>query len=329
MSEREWMNKKAAQLEAAEGIFEEVDWQTLFTETPEGVDWLVEPMIERGSLVALFSPPKEGKSLLALEIAAALATGRPVLSRPAGEPVHVLYVDFENSRKDLVDRLRAFNYQPAELKALHYLWFPTMQTLDTQEGGEQLYRNAAHYEAEVVIIDTVSRVVEGGENDNDTFKDMYRHSLSPLKRDGITVIRLDHTGKNVEAGQRGASAKNADVDVVWRLALKAKNSPRVRLVREFSRQPNCPDEIHLTRVNDPYLRHETDRLIEMEEGMAHSADMDLTDAVDPRVEALARDLDRWGVPVDMGRTQIRKQYKEIKGNDRLFAPAQELRRTGG
>lgn len=311
-------------------IFPEVDWDQAFSDTPEDVDWLVEPVVERGALVALFSPPKEGKSLLALEIAACLATGRPVLSRPEGPPVHVLYVDFENRQKDFVDRLRAMNFSPADLKGwLHYLSFPSMRTLDTQEGGAQLHANAIKYGAELVVIDTVSRVLEGNENDADTFKEMYRHSLTRLKRDGIACIRLDHAGKDADRGQRGSSAKNADVDVVWRLTKTSKY--KVRLIRDFSRQHSYPEAIDMVRTDNPYLRHETDRILEMEEAMEDEkgATPAVADLGDARVTKAIRDLERWGVPPGMGRPTVRREYPEIKANDQVLSEAIRIRRNGG
>ncbi len=43
---------------------------------------------------------------LALEIAAGLASGRPVLGNPARPPISVLYVDMENSQDDIRERLQ-------------------------------------------------------------------------------------------------------------------------------------------------------------------------------------------------------------------------------
>ena len=68
------------------------------------------------------------------------------------------------------------------------------------------------------MLDTSSRMVQGKENDSDTFIQLYRCSLVPLKRRGITVLRLDHPGKDESRGQRGSSAKDGDVDTIWRLA---------------------------------------------------------------------------------------------------------------
>lgn len=305
-------------------IFGEVDWDEAFNDTPTEVEWLVEPFIEAGALVAMYSPPKAGKSLLALEVAASLATGRRVLSEAGGRCRHVLYVDFENRPKDFVDRLRAMNFTPAELKGwLHYLTFPTMDALDTPEGGAQLHANAIKYEADLVVIDTVSRVIEGGENDNDTFKDMYRHSLSRLKRDGIACLRLDHTGKDAEKGQRGASAKNADVDVVWSLTA---TKTRVRLGLAYSRQAHYPLDITMTRETVPFLRHDMDRVTEMGED-DEGVELEIPEPSERVLKLVAR-LDDACVPLDYGRTRVTKEFG-IGGNAQMLGEAINYRRDRG
>src|SRR5665811_1892888 len=135
-----------------------------------------------------------------------------------GRQVRVLYVDFENDpRGDVRSRLQAMDYGPADLEGLDYLSFPSMAGLDTERGALELLEAVKAYGSEVVIIDTVSRAVDGKENENDTYLQMYRHTGLALKRAGVAIIRLDHSGKDETKGQRGASAKSGDVDAVWRL----------------------------------------------------------------------------------------------------------------
>ena len=84
-----------------------LDWHHLWADDTEE-EWIVEPIIPARRLVALYSPPKMGKSLLSLEIAAAIAAGRTVLGQEAQPPKVVLYVDFENDPKvDVRERLTA------------------------------------------------------------------------------------------------------------------------------------------------------------------------------------------------------------------------------
>jgi len=233
-----------------------LDWQALWADTTEE-EWIVEPLLAKRRLVALYSAPKIGKSLLMLELAAGIASGRPVLGNSATHPLAVLYVDFENDpRGDIRTRLEAMGYAPSDLGNLCYLSFPTLAKLDTKQGADELLAAIAEYACEVVVIDTISRSVAGDENENDTWLNFYRHTGLRLKQAEVAMIRLDHSGKDESKGQRGGSAKSGDVDAVWRLSKLGDDT--FRLSCEAHRFPITEQVVDLQRVEDPHLRHKRD-----------------------------------------------------------------------
>jgi hypothetical protein len=111
---------------------------------------------------------------------------------------------------------------------------------------------AARFNASLVVIDTMARVVKGKEDDSDTYRDYYNYTGRRLKAAGRAMWRLDHAGKDLTQGQRGSSAKADDVDVVFRLS---STDNGVTLKRTHSRIPWVPAEIALARHDNP-LRHE-------------------------------------------------------------------------
>ncbi|MFI6813749.1 AAA family ATPase [Nonomuraea sp. NPDC050328] len=301
---------------ALAGLYTPIDWTAAFSAQPEDIPWLVENLIERGRSIAIYSPPKAGKSLLTLEIAAALATGRPVLGQPARPPEVVVYVDIENSQSDIVERLGNLGYGPDDLELLQrnliYFSFPSLPVLDSAAGGQHLLALAKHHQPALVIIDTVSRVIEGSENDADTFANLYRHALAPLKGAGISVIRLDHSGKDLEKGQRGSSAKGADVDAVWLLVKVSETS--LYLKREMSRANHGVPLIELRRRAEP-LRHEL--------AVGGSG-------LPPKVAQLVELLEQLLVPLDAGRDAIREELAAagFKASNETISAAIGARRAG-
>ena len=69
-----------------------IDWARFWTQDLTEPDWLAAPIIPAGRSVAMFAPGGAGKSLLALWVAAALATGRPIFGAQRA-PIDVLYLD--------------------------------------------------------------------------------------------------------------------------------------------------------------------------------------------------------------------------------------------
>jgi hypothetical protein len=241
----------AAFAEIAAG-FTPIDWHAAWDAKPDEIQWLIEPIIEAGQSVAVYATPGTGKSLVALELAAALATGRAVLGNPERDPVTVVYVDVENRVPSLVERLQGFGYEPGQLGRLVLLSFPSIAVLDSLAGGQQILALAVTHRAAVVVIDTTSRVVAGGENDADTWLAFYRHTVVPLRARGIALLRLDHPGKDVRRGTRGSSAKRGDVDAEWLLSRTSEQT--FTLDRQKERDNHGDQYLGLRREDEP-LRH--------------------------------------------------------------------------
>jgi len=272
-----------------------IDWPTFWAADDEDEDrWLLEPLFARGRGHAIYAGAKTGKSYVILAACAALATGRPFLDKPAGEPRTVLYCDYEMTQDDVRERLEEFGYGPADdLSRLHYISLPAIDGLDTEDGGLALVAAAIAVEADLVVIDTTGRAVEGEENSADTFRAFYRHTGLGLKQAGIAFVRADHAGKDVAKGQRGSSGKNDDVDVVIQMTM-TDDGRRLRA----------------THRRMGWYPAETD--IRIIDGVFSTA---------PRmwsagVSKLATAFDEWVVPVDLGATAIGREFKaQLDGYD--------------
>ena len=240
----------------------EIDFLKLKTAEFDDTQWLIEPIIPAHRAVALYAAGKTGKSLLILDLLAAAASGRNILGgAPLETPIHILYVDQEMTQPDLKERIDSLGYdQPdSTLKQhLHYYQLSPWPPLDTAAGGQRLLKEALNVNAQLVVIDTLIRTVEGEENSADTIKNFSRYTAVPLKAAGIALLRIDHAGKDLTRGQRGTSAKRDDVDVVWLLKPASGNLPgktMLTLKREAARVGWIQEDIHITRNEGPPLAH--------------------------------------------------------------------------
>ena len=226
-----------------------IDWEEFWTEDHKAEEWLAWPILPAGRQVALYAPPKTGKSILTLAVVAALAAGRPILGAPAADPVHVLYLDYEMTRADLYERLESLGYGPpgtpdSPWQHLHYASLPSLPPLNTAEGARRVARLVELTNSRAVVVDTTGRAVDGDENDAGPYREFARHTGLALKRLGVALLRTDHAGKDKDKGQRGSSAKNDDVDAVLRLDLAEDG---YNLVRTHSRVPWVPERVLVAR----------------------------------------------------------------------------------
>lgn len=199
-----------------ESEFKALDWSALYAEDYVQ-EWIVEGLVPRGATVALYSASGVGKSLFSLELAARVSGGGVFLGMKTTKTT-VLYVDHENGpRTTIVPRLKSMGFAPEQLKNLKVLSFPSMATLDSEAGGLAIIRAVAQFDAGLVVIDTVSRTIQGEENSNDTWLSFFRHTGKLLKEAEVAYVRLDHSGKDETKGQRGGSAKTGDVEIILQL----------------------------------------------------------------------------------------------------------------
>jgi RecA-family ATPase len=220
-----------------------INWQEFWKQDFPPEDWLIKPIIPRNQLVTIFAPGGTGKSLLALYIAAGIATGRNMFGED-NQPISVLYMDYEMQQAQLYERLTAMGYnKDINLTNLHYASLPPIGSLDTSEGAKQICDLARAVQAKLVIIDTFSRAVEGAENDADTVRNFYRWTAINLKAEFRSLLRIDHSGKDLKKGARGTSAKNDDVDLVWQMT---KVEGQLVLLRQKHRHTWIPERINLT-----------------------------------------------------------------------------------
>ena len=225
-----------------------VNWAEFWTQTHAEENWVAWPLIPEGRTIALYAPAKAGKSTVVLAVAVAAATGTAPLkhSTDTYEPQPILYLDYEMTPADLYERLSELGYgADTDLSRLHYALLPSIPPLDTAEGAEHVISLALELGVRAVVVDTFGRAVAGDENDADTVRHFYRHTGQVLKHHGIACLRTDHSGKDLDKGQRGSSAKNDDVDVVFRLN-RAQNG--VVLTRTHSRISWAPERTEIARI---------------------------------------------------------------------------------
>lgn len=179
--------------------------------------WIIENVIEKKQRVSVTAPAGAMKSLVLLNLACTLGLGLDTLGHTK-EPISVMYLDYENGADDILDRVQSMGFTIEQLDSpeckLHIIHMPgaAYGWLDKAEGGLKLAAHAKALNAELVIVDTLSKVTQGEENANETYRDVMIYTSNVLQEEGISILFLDHTG---HAGNRarGASAKPQNVDV--------------------------------------------------------------------------------------------------------------------
>ncbi len=213
---------------------------------PPRVPWLAPPLLPRATLTALYAPGGDGKSLLSMALAAALAHGAELAGIEC-ETATTVYLDAENGEWEIHRRI-------------YTLGLPASGVQVADAGGLDLRGDMAVIEAvlrdmtpDLLILDSL-RSMTPGMDENDTRQTAA--VLDPLRRlaheSGAAILLIHHANK---AGKdfRGASSIRDSVDVLWHLGRQDDDpDPRRRFLScRKMRVAGEPDRL--------WLRLEVDR----------------------------------------------------------------------
>lgn len=188
-------------------------------ERPAYLPWLLE-----GGNVMVFGPRGVGKTFFQLSLTSALASGGTLWSWPVKQPVGVLYVDGEMRIKELRDRLTALMYAPPEAP----LQFLTSELVYQRCGGKDLILTSdamrqevvkildAHPDIKVLILDNISCLFSGINEDSKQDWEPINAWLIRLRHRGLATVLVHHAGKGGQ--QRGTSGREDSLDTVIQLS---------------------------------------------------------------------------------------------------------------
>lgn len=191
--------------------------------------YLVAGLLPAGQPVVLAGPAKSGKTQLAVELGAALATGRPVLGHEVPRPVRVALWSGESGPTTLAGYLRLVG-SPAGLSV-----YPRLPESPHELAGELVARPA-----DVVILDPVYQLIDGDQPSNlFSMGSQYARWGRVCADLGATPVYVHHTVESLKPRGRPALEHLAHAGV--------KQFARAWLVlnRREPFAPGEPDRLYL------------------------------------------------------------------------------------
>lgn len=234
----------------------------LLAATREPDNWVIDNFIEQGDQVLLIGPPKAGKSLLASQMAIAVATGGDIFGYEVKVPRKVLYVNLELRDKQFGRRLLAQIGGEEKLRnATNLLTVNERRTINVLNHSEVKAFADAIVEAgvELVIWDVLVRTHGADENENTAMrKVMHQLRLASAEKAHIVVHHSRKPASGSEGSNqatvssRGASSITGEADLLMTLAVRSGQGARYSLNFQ-ARNIQEPEEMLLDRDNKTLL----------------------------------------------------------------------------
>ncbi len=258
---------------------------TLFMEDDlhdiEPPPFLIDGVIPSRSVNMLFGEFNLGKTFLAIDWAACVATGRNWIGRETLQG-DVLYVASEGDPGNLGTRTEAWrqHYEDAPLSILFYT-----DIVDLVNNADELLREAVArgLRPRLIIIDTLAMAMAEGENDNDMMNGLIRklRSLQEYEVEGevheVAWLLVHHVGWSDKGRPRGGSGMPAGLDYVIGIKdgpsdtievfhYKAKNS--AKFLPMLFEQVQVADSLVLQ-----YVPHDRAKLLKASDKDTEAADL--------------------------------------------------------
>ena len=208
---------------------EPVDWRSRYltfekVRDAKPTEFLINGFMAVGSITALAAPVAQRKSLIALNVAHALCTGEDLFGyfKVVQKPERVVYLCPEMGLASFSTRLKKIGLDSYVGTTLF------CQTMD--EESLSLAELDEELPGAVVIIDTLTRFVEGDQNSTEAMS-KFAAVVFSLKRRGATIFLLHHSVKGASASltldtaMRGSTELAAFVTCCWATKLRDPDRP--------------------------------------------------------------------------------------------------------
>lgn len=196
--------------------------------------YLVDKLIEQGSLIGLIGQRKGGKTYVAFDLAFAVAQGRTWAGAKVISPGPVLWVAAEGARSLATRRAPQWlaHYGDADISV-----FPRAINMRNVEHVKALIEAAKG--AKLVIIDSLRRVTPGAkENQSDELSVALANAEHVALETGATVCVIAHAGKADATSARGSSAIEDSIEIAFAVE---KEKGLYRLSMPFARDEDSDD----------------------------------------------------------------------------------------
>ncbi len=237
-------------------------WLEFCAKATETVPCLIEGLWPEAALGFIASPPKKGKTWVALSLALALSQGDRYLDTfEITKPRKVLYIALEGHRAAIRARLsslaRGIGLDPdKEIPNLEIIYKPAGINIADPIWAQYLIESALEMGAELVIVDVLRAAARIKENDASEFAAL-RHNLSPILDAGISIALLHHFVKVSETSKErtpmermsGSGAMGGAMDVAIFITGSDEGARKLKL--EFdSRDIAVPDGLGVHLIGD-------------------------------------------------------------------------------
>lgn len=197
-------------------------------------EWLVQDIMLQKGFTLLYAAPESYKSFLALDWAMCIASGIPWLGRPTsyGPVVYSIGEGVAGMGARALTWTHHRNPEEVPNILFHKRIVQMLNNDDVDTFIAMVNRDLKGEKPQLVVIDTLSRSLAGGDENSSTAMGTFVHNVSKIQRElDTSVLAVHHTRKD-DNKERGHTALDGAVDTKIFLDKQAGNMVRVSCTKQ-------------------------------------------------------------------------------------------------
>ncbi len=215
------------------------------------VEWFLEGWVAMGDVTVVAGVGGLGKSWLTMAMSVASLAGQTeVLGLPVMHHGPVLYVDEENPRDVVYNRMLQLGFDPMlHAQDLRYLW---NQGIKLDRNPDALIEEALDFRPTFVPLDSLTRLHSKEENAAGEIGPLMDEAIKPLARDvGAAVVLIHHHDKGANGPRGSTDIVNAADAVIECYGLGEANPTKFRMRLTKSRRVATGKELIVGITDQP------------------------------------------------------------------------------
>lgn len=205
--------------------FESINLVDFFDEVSETIDYLIPGLLPKGESALLVASPKVGKSLLAIDLAFAVATGEDYFLGEKTQTGKVLLVSVDESKQSAKAKLIKRGFRKSDVDNIRIITHFEVGQLEKLEAEIEDFRPV------LVIIDSLKRITKGSviSENSAEFSDIVYSISETCNNYGASCLLIHHSKKDNETigvdNVRGSSAIVGACGNTWIMNRVSKEDP--------------------------------------------------------------------------------------------------------
>lgn len=198
--------------------------------TLQQVQWLWEPYVPLGKLTIIQGDPGEGKTTLALRLAAACTTGGPLPGMKPFEPFNVIYQSAEDGLGDTI-KPRLIDAGADQSR----IWYVKEDKKSLTLIDKRIEEAILEANARLMILDPVQGYLDSEVDMNraNEVRDVLRQVGAVAERTGCAIVLIGHLNKANGTSSKYRGLGSIDFRAVARSVLlvgSLRNDPNIRII---------------------------------------------------------------------------------------------------